>query len=86
MSKRKSLRERGKIKHSEYFKNLNKGDIVCVVREDALQPIFPKRIQGRTGVVEGKRGRSLVVKIKDMDKPKRYIIAPIHLKKIKISN
>ncbi|PIN91033.1 50S ribosomal protein L21e [Candidatus Pacearchaeota archaeon CG10_big_fil_rev_8_21_14_0_10_32_14] len=85
MGKRKSLRERGKIKHSEYFKSLNEGDIVSVVREDALQPRFPKRLQGRTGVVEGKRGRSLMVKIKDIDKVKRYIIEPIHLKKIKSS-
>ncbi len=83
MGNRKSIREKGKLKHSEYFKILKEGDIVSVIRENSLQPRFPKRLQGRTGVVEGIRGRSMIVKINDINKEKRYIIEPIHLKKIK---
>jgi ribosomal protein L21E len=33
--------------------------------------------------VEGKRGRSYMIKIKDGNKDKRLLIEPIHLKKIK---
>ena len=83
MAKRKKVRERGKIKFSRAFQNLKEGDSVAVVAEPAKQPRFPKRIQGRTGIVEEKRGRSLVVKIKDLNKEKKYVIDPVHLKRIK---
>ena len=79
----KDIRSRGKIKLSEYFKKLKEGDRVAVVREMSISKNFPDRIQGRTGRVEGKRGRSYVVKINDIKKEKTYIIEPIHLKKIK---
>lgn len=84
MAKRKSTRERGKISFSRAFQELNAGDSVAVVKEVSMQPRFPKRMQGRTGVVEEKRGRSFVVKIKDINKEKKFIIDPVHLKKIKM--
>jgi len=83
MSKRKSVRERGKIKFSRAFQDLKEGDVVAVVREEAKQPRFPKRIQGRTGVVERKQGRALIVRLKDINKEKLYTIDPVHLKRIK---
>jgi len=83
MIKRKSLREHGKIKFSEYFQNFDKGDRVAVKRELSLIPKFPKQIQGRSGVINGKRGKSYIVKIKDLNKEKVYIIHPVHLKKLK---
>jgi len=82
MIKRKRIRDKGKIKLSRYFQNLDIGDRVAVLRELSLQPRFPKRIHGRTGVVEGMRGRGYIVKIKDLNKEKSYIIHPVHLKKI----
>ena len=36
-----------------------------------------------TGVVEGMRGKNYIVKIKDITMDKRYIIHPVHLKKLK---
>ena len=83
MVRRKNVRERGKISFSRAFQELNEGDSVSVVGERAMQPRFPKRIQGRTGKVIGKRGNSLVVNIKDSNKEKTFIIDPVHLKKIK---
>jgi len=83
MVRRKSVRTRGKVQLSRYFQELKKGDSVAVVRESSLKSNFPVRLQGRTGTVEGKRGKSYIVKIKDQDKEKRFIIKPIHLKKIK---
>jgi len=83
MNKRKGIREHGKIKLSNYFQEFKKGDRIAVVKELTEMPKFPKRLQGRSGVVENKRGRSYIVKIKDLNKEKTYIIHPVHLKKLK---
>jgi ribosomal protein L21E len=83
MVRRKKIRTRGKLSLSRYFQRLNIGDSVSVVREKAQKGSFPQRLQGRTGVIQGKRGRVQIVKIKDQNKEKVYLIHPIHLKKIK---
>ncbi len=83
MSKRKNIRKRGKISFSRAFQEFKKGDSVAIAREPAMQPIFPKRIQGRTGIIKEKRGKSYIIKLKDLKKEKIFIINPIHLKKIK---
>lgn len=82
-AKRKRIREKGKIKISRMFQELETGAKVCVVRELSEKTGFPFRIQGKTGEIEGKRGRAYIVKIKDINKEKKYIINPIHLKKLK---
>ena len=84
MAKRKKIRTRGKISLSEYFKELREGDTVSVSREKGLQPSFPKRMQGRTGIIENKRGNTYVVKLSDQGKEKRLIIGAIHLKKLNV--
>ena len=38
--------------------------------------------QGRTGKVLAKRGSAYYVEIKDLNKKKRYVIKPVHLKRI----
>lgn len=82
MAKGKKIRTRGKIRLSRYFKRYAEGEKVSVVREASVKAAFPERLQGRTGVVDGKRGRFYVVRIKDMNKEKKYVIEPIHLKTI----
>ena len=82
MLKRKQIREKGKIKLSSYFQKLKEGDKVSVIKELATQPSFPNFIQGRTGIIEGKRGRNYIVKMK-IGQDKRFIIHPVHLKKLK---
>ncbi|MEK6883685.1 MAG: 50S ribosomal protein L21e [Nanoarchaeota archaeon] len=79
----KKVKEKGKIRFSEYFKKLKEGDKVAIVRELSVSASFPQNIQGRTGVVEERRGRAYIVKINDYNQEKRFIIEPIHLKKIK---
>lgn len=83
MIKKKSQRNHGKIKLSQYFQDFENGDRVAVVRELALQPKFPKNLQGRSGVIKSKRGKSYVVKINDLNKEKTYIIHPVHLRRLK---
>ena len=82
MVNRKKIRERGKISFSRAFQEFNKGDSVSVIIEKAKSPTFPKRIQGRCGVIEERRGRSFIVSINDMEKEKKFIIDPSHLKRI----
>jgi len=82
MVRKKKTRVEGKMQLSKYFQEFNNGDFVAVVKEPSVQANFPERIQGRTGSVEGKRGMSYVIKIRDQEKEKRFLIAPIHLKRI----
>lgn len=82
MSEKKSVRTKGKISFSRYFQEFKEGERAAVVKEISMFSSFPKNIQGRTGVIEKKIGRSYMIKIKDKNKEKKYIIAPMHLKKI----
>jgi len=81
--RRKKSRERGKIRLSQYFQEFEKGDKVALVREPSVRANFPERMQGRTGNIESKRGKAYIVKLQDFNQEKRYIVQPIHLKKIK---
>jgi len=83
MIKRKNQRDHGKIKFSRYFQDFEKGERVAVIRELAMDPKFPKQLQGKSGVIESKRGRAYIVRINDLNKEKSYIIHPVHLKKLK---
>ena len=85
MVKVKKAREKGKISFSRFFKKFSEGDSVAVVRELSIPSNFPERLQGRTGVIESKLGKSYFVKIKDQNKEKRFLIEPIHLREIKHS-
>lgn len=83
MVKRKNIRERGKIQLSKYFQEFEDGESVAIVNERSVASSFPKRMQGRTGIIQGRRGKSYLVKISDQNKEKVFIVEPIHLKKIK---
>ena len=85
MTKRKPIRARGKLELSRYFQELRQGEYVAVKIEKSVTLNFPERINGRTGTIEGKRGKVYIVKIKDIKKDKLYLIEPIHLKKIKVN-
>ena len=74
MVKRKNVRSRGKLQFSRYFQKLKEGDIVGISKESSIRINFPKRLQGRSGIVEGKRGKAYIVKIKDQDKEKKFLI------------
>jgi large subunit ribosomal protein L21e len=82
MSIKKNIREKGKLSLSKYFKKFEEGESVAVVLEKSLKAEIPSRFQGRTGTIIGKRGRAYIVKIKDQNKPKEFLIKPIHLKKL----
>lgn len=82
MAKHKNPREKGKLSLMKFFQKFQPGDAVAVVRELSQKFGYSNRIQGRTGRVVEKRGSAYVVRVKELNKPKTYIIKPIHLKKI----
>jgi len=83
--KKKPVRAKGKLQLSRYFQKLDIGDYVTVIKEHSVASSFPKRLQGRTGRIENKRGEVYLIKINDQNKEKKFLIQPIHLKKIEYS-
>lgn len=83
MANRKQIRTRGSVPFRRYFQKLEQGEKVAFIEEKSVPSQVPERFQGRTGEVEGKRGRAYIVKIKDNEKEKKFIINPVHLIKIK---
>jgi len=82
MLKRKKPREKGKISFTKFFQVLKPGESVAVVRELSVPFGYSKRLQGKTGKVIEKRGQAYYVEIMDYNMKKKYLIRPIHLKKI----
>ena len=85
MLKRKPLREKGKLALSHVFKTLNIGDYIVLKAELGNVIPFPKRMQGRSGIIAAKRGNSYIVKVCDGNREKQYIVPSLHLKKLKMS-
>ncbi|MEM4330402.1 MAG: 50S ribosomal protein L21e [Candidatus Pacearchaeota archaeon] len=78
--RKKNVREKGKIRLSEYFKEIKVGDRTNVVEEKSIRRSFPDRIIGKQGEVIGERGEYKIVQIKDGKKLKKFIIHPINLR------
>ena len=83
MIKGKKQRAKGKVKLGAYFKKFEEGERVAIVKEHAIKAAFPKRIIGKSGKIIGKRGTHQIVELKDGGKIKKYILHPVHLKKLK---
>lgn len=82
MRSHKRMRDRGKFSFTSFFQKFESGDSVAIVRNLTFPFGYKKQIQGRTGKVIEKRGSCYYIEVKDLDKPKRYSVHPIHLKKI----
>ncbi|MBU0760080.1 MAG: 50S ribosomal protein L21e [Nanoarchaeota archaeon] len=82
MLKRKKPRQKGKFSFTRYFQKFQPGDSVAVVKELSFEFAYSNRLQGKTGKIIDKRGSAYQIEMKDLNKTKRYLIRPIHLKKI----
>lgn len=85
MLKRKSMKEKGKFSLTRFFQKFKPGDSVAVVKNLGFKLGYSHRLQGRTGKVLEKRGSAYEIEIYDLNKPKKYLIKPIHLKKIEVA-
>lgn len=84
MLKRKTIRARGKVSFSKFLQPLKAGDRVALIRELSFTAAFPKRWQGKTGVVMKKQGEAYLVEVNDLNMKKHLVVRPIHLKKIEM--
>ena len=82
MLKHKAPRTKGKFSFTRYFQQFKPGESVAVVKELSIPFSYSKRLQGKTGKIIEKRGSAYYVEINDLNKSKRYLIKPIHLRKI----
>ena len=84
MLSHKNPKQKGKFSFTRYFQKLKAGDSVAVSKELSIPFHYSHRLQGRTGKVIERRGSVYYVEINDLNKPKRYLIKPVHLKKIQV--
>ncbi|MDD5699603.1 MAG: 50S ribosomal protein L21e [Candidatus Nanoarchaeia archaeon] len=82
MGTRKRVETRGRPGLGKLFRQFKQGESVAVIKEPSIDSKFPLRLQGSTGVVTSRRGRSYEVEIYTQDKKKKFLIEPIHLKRI----
>jgi len=80
---KKHARQKGKISVTRYFQAFSAGDKVFLDVEPAVQKgmYFP-RFMGRSGIITGKRGNCYEVQINDINKEKKLIVHPVHLKRV----
>jgi large subunit ribosomal protein L21e len=79
---RKSIREKGKVRLSEYFKELKEGDKVAFKPSLEFPCYYHRRYRGLAGKVIGKRGKCYIVEVFKGGKRKLIITHPIHLIKL----
>ncbi len=76
----KSPRERGLLPVTRIIKEFKPGDRVHIKIEPSFHKGMPHpRFHGKTGIVQEKRGRAYVVKVKDGNAEKTIIAHPVHL-------
>ena len=83
MFRRKEKSEKGRPRLSKVFQKFEPGDKVALVRDFGVKSKFPKRFHGRTGIIEGRMGKALVVKFLNGKSYKKIVVRPVHLKKLK---
>lgn len=80
----KDLRKKGKISLTNYFRKFEIGQKVVIRPESGYQNAIPhKRYFNKTAVVTGKQGACYEVALKIGNQPKKAIIHPVHLVKVK---
>jgi large subunit ribosomal protein L21e len=83
MVKKKSPREKGKVKMSRMFYEYEEGDNVTLIRDVGFTSNFPERINGKIGKIIGKKGKFYIVKLRDFNEIKYLTLSPVHLKLVK---
>jgi large subunit ribosomal protein L21e len=80
---RKPVKQRGKVSIRRFLQKFQPGDKVLLkVDPSCHKGLYFPRFHGRVGVIEGKRGSAYEVKLMDRDKPKIFIVSPVHLRKV----
>ena len=80
--KGKRVRQKGKLRLSSYFKQIDDGANVALVTDAGVRCSYPQRMKGMSGTVTGSRGKFKLIEIKDGNKLKTLIVHPVHLRKL----
>lgn len=80
---KKRPREKGKLPLGRLFERLEPGDRVLLKTNPSFPRAFPIRFEGRTATVQGKSGRAYIVRLRNGKKVKSFIVAKVHLVKLK---
>ena len=79
---RKKVSQRGKLKISSVLEKYEVGDLVSINPEPSYHKGMPyKRFFGKLGRVVEKRGNSYLIGVREGNKTKTVICAPVHIKK-----
>lgn len=79
---RKHPRDCGKVKVTKILARFTIGDRVIIDMEPAIhRGMTHVRYHGKHGIITGKQGDCYKVTIKDMNKEKVLITAPVHIKR-----
>lgn len=80
---KKYRREKGKLSLSNYLQSFKKGDKVKLSLESSIHKgMYHPMFYGKTGIIEGKKGKCYEILITDGSKQKTLIVHPVHLKKV----
>ena len=78
---RKNYKKKGKPPVNRYLQEFAEGATVHISIESSEHKGMPDpKYQGKTGKIVEKRGRSYVVQIRDGNKQKQLIVAPVHMR------
>jgi large subunit ribosomal protein L21e len=80
---KKSVREKGAVPSlSRLLVEYREGDVVHIDINPSVHKGMPhRRYQGKTGIVVGRRGRALIVRVKLGEKEKTLFVRPEHVVK-----
>ena len=78
---KKERRKKGKISISRFMQSFDKGQKVHLCIEPSLHKSnYHSRFLGKTGTINGMRGKCYEILIDDKGKEKMIIVHPVHLK------
>ena len=83
LSKRsRRLKKEREFTVNDFLKEFREGERVALDIQPYYRSLPHMRYDGKIGVVEGKRGKAYIVKIRDGNAYKKLVVLPIHLKKV----
>ncbi|MDY6864830.1 MAG: 50S ribosomal protein L21e [Halobacteriota archaeon] len=83
---KKSIREKGLSPVSRAIQVFEQGEMVHIKIDPSIHKGMPNpKFHGKTAKVEGKRGSSYMVSVRDGNKMKKIFVRPEHLKLQKIA-
>ncbi len=83
---RKKPRERGMPPVNKFLQKFDIGEQVAIKIDPSIHDGMPDpKFHGRTGKVIGMQGKAYLVQVRDGGMVKTLIVAPVHLRRVEVS-